>query len=476
MAKMARTWLWLTALTLAACGRTELWVAPPAEDGGGGEAPGTTSVGGSGGAATTTTSGGLPMGTCGDGTLDPGEGCDDGNQIDADGCEADCSLPACGNGIVDPGELCFGPPYEVTRGPVLIFFGPRAIDCDADGDLDLVHVVGTGLFEPTVISVLINDGQGAFGDVVVNSPLSPTHEFYASFDVGEFDGNPGTDIAFAGQSQSSSHALRLFQGRADCRFTPYQTSALGEAHVYPKAVPVDDDDLDDLVFLRPASNSLGFGRSGGDFKVVHLSPDPQGLAPVATGHLNGDGRPHVLQADPSAGTLLVRRALTAAPWLGAPTAYPVGTQPYATAAADVDLDSHLDVVVYDRADAQLHRLLGNGDGSLGSVASFPSGMPASARAIDLVLGDLDADGDPDALLTADLPEGTALRARINEAGAFVSSAAALPDTILPGEATPTTLLVEDLDGNGALDIVVATYLKRGAFSGRGFLHIFLADP
>jgi cysteine-rich repeat protein len=37
-----------------------------------------------------------------------GEECDDGNNTDADGCEADCTLPACGNGIVDPGEVCWG--------------------------------------------------------------------------------------------------------------------------------------------------------------------------------------------------------------------------------------------------------------------------------------------------------------------------------------------------------------------------------
>jgi cysteine-rich repeat protein len=32
---------------------------------------------------------------CGDGKLDPLELCDDGNNIDGDGCEADCTLPAC---------------------------------------------------------------------------------------------------------------------------------------------------------------------------------------------------------------------------------------------------------------------------------------------------------------------------------------------------------------------------------------------
>lgn len=39
---------------------------------------------------------------CGNGVLDPGEACDDGNLAGADGCSADCrSDESCGNGIVD---------------------------------------------------------------------------------------------------------------------------------------------------------------------------------------------------------------------------------------------------------------------------------------------------------------------------------------------------------------------------------------
>ncbi len=46
---------------------------------------------------------------CGDGRVDPGEACDDGNTVSGDGCSADCkSNETCGNGIVDPitGEQC----------------------------------------------------------------------------------------------------------------------------------------------------------------------------------------------------------------------------------------------------------------------------------------------------------------------------------------------------------------------------------
>jgi len=44
--------------------------------------------------------------TCGNGRIDPGEECDDGNTAPGDGCSASCLLEECGNGILDPGEEC----------------------------------------------------------------------------------------------------------------------------------------------------------------------------------------------------------------------------------------------------------------------------------------------------------------------------------------------------------------------------------
>ena len=45
-------------------------------------------------------------GSCGDGDVDVGEICDDGNLIDGDGCDAHCLDEACGNGELDDGEEC----------------------------------------------------------------------------------------------------------------------------------------------------------------------------------------------------------------------------------------------------------------------------------------------------------------------------------------------------------------------------------
>src|SRR5262249_48335918 len=47
-----------------------------------------------------------PPFTCGHGVLEPGEQCDDGNAIDGDGCDSNCTPTGCGNGVVTAGEIC----------------------------------------------------------------------------------------------------------------------------------------------------------------------------------------------------------------------------------------------------------------------------------------------------------------------------------------------------------------------------------
>jgi len=51
---------------------------------------------------------GLPIeaGVCGDGTLNVGEQCDDGNNDDNDGCSATCEIEECGDGIEQTSEEC----------------------------------------------------------------------------------------------------------------------------------------------------------------------------------------------------------------------------------------------------------------------------------------------------------------------------------------------------------------------------------
>jgi cysteine-rich repeat protein len=64
----------------------------------------------SGGEAGTTNGWSLTLRTagasCGNGTVDEGETCDDANAVDGDGCDTNCTLTACGNGVQTAGEDC----------------------------------------------------------------------------------------------------------------------------------------------------------------------------------------------------------------------------------------------------------------------------------------------------------------------------------------------------------------------------------
>ena len=44
--------------------------------------------------------------TCGNGQAEIGESCDDGQRIDDDGCDSNCTASGCGNGIANAGEEC----------------------------------------------------------------------------------------------------------------------------------------------------------------------------------------------------------------------------------------------------------------------------------------------------------------------------------------------------------------------------------
>ena len=42
----------------------------------------------------------VPLPICGNSIVELGEECDDGNEVDDDGCTNACTLPACGDSVV----------------------------------------------------------------------------------------------------------------------------------------------------------------------------------------------------------------------------------------------------------------------------------------------------------------------------------------------------------------------------------------
>ncbi|HTJ81565.1 MAG TPA: DUF4215 domain-containing protein [Polyangiaceae bacterium] len=119
--------LLVAAVLAAACSARSELDAPigGASSGGGGTGAagtggGSVTIGEGGGAATVVTvgegggaitvgPGGAPPTFCGDGVIDPGEECDDGNTRSGDGCSSSCTVEVfdvCGDGVVGATEQC----------------------------------------------------------------------------------------------------------------------------------------------------------------------------------------------------------------------------------------------------------------------------------------------------------------------------------------------------------------------------------
>jgi ELWxxDGT repeat protein/cysteine-rich repeat protein len=100
---------------------------------------------------------------CGNGTIDAGESCDDGDLVDGDGCDSNCTPTGCGNGIVTAPEACddgnptngdgcetncttspctLFPATDVPRNIVDLSTTTSTLAVAASGVVTRVHVVG----------------------------------------------------------------------------------------------------------------------------------------------------------------------------------------------------------------------------------------------------------------------------------------------------------------------------------------------
>ena len=123
---------------------------------------------------------------CGDQVVDAGEQCDDGNNVNGDGCSATCMIevaPVCGNSILEAGEQC------------------------DDGNNDN----GDGCSSTCQIEVQCpdNDGDGVndCDDLCLNSQpdniaLNP-NQYAQNIDFGAFESGPGNDQSIVYDMQTT---------------------------------------------------------------------------------------------------------------------------------------------------------------------------------------------------------------------------------------------------------------------------------
>ncbi len=302
-----------------------------------------------------------------------------------------------GNFTEVPGAI---PPGQLVPNPA--FPGSRLLelsDLDGDGDLDLFTKTWEVALGPGVTLVYINAGNGTFSELFGASPV--TRSTTSALAVTDVDGDGDPDALLA--NAFTSNLLYLNDGTA--RFTD----------------------------------------------VTHRAPEETDSAfDVVTGDLDGDGRLDVAQAGGASVEIFLSDG--ASGFVDGSAGLPFGVLGTTLALGDVDGDLDLDLVVGRRltigTGGQLFLLLNGGNAQFTDASAQLPNVPTLPNA--LALGDVDGDGDLDLYVANDTGLNDALYLNAGN-GTFADASGQIP----ANSGTPSDVALGDVDGDGDLDALLS---------------------
>jgi len=338
----------------------------------------------------------------------------------------------------------FGAPILLASGTPLTAAFLAVGDWNADGHPDLIESDEPGgrLF------VWLGQAGGAFTGPTVVSPGFPLDAMAS----GDFDGDSKPDLIVS--SNGGPAPFHFFRGNGDGTFTVGAGFGMEFTSWGVQAADLDGDGVLDVVGVTKDHDMVNLYHGHGDGTFTQTASYNAGSWAVrlAVGDLDGDGRPDVvapLQVEGDLSTLL-----------SAPTPGKVGADyavaqllPSSIALGDLDGDGVLDAVVGNQTSKSVTVAFGAGGGAWRSPVNLA--LPTAPTGV--AIGDVTGDAIPDIVVASStlsyLP-GTGV-------GTFGAQ------VVIPGSSTGTLPQLADLDGDGNLDLVVATSTGSAVYRGLG---------
>jgi len=338
--------------------------------------------------------------------------------------------------LLNAGDGTFPVRYQYAAhyaGPVLFD------DLDLDGQLDVVIGRANGA-PPLSLTVLFNQGGGFLGGRVDFG----TNLFAADLLTSDLDGDGDRDLVVSSYTYNS---VEVFENLGAGQFsTPIRYRVGGNNVSLIQAADVDADGDVDVAALLGTTGAMKVlvNTGNGAFETEPRIDALGSVVSIDSGDLDGDGLEDLLVVRESGSRIEFLRGLGAGAF-GPPTLVPTQRRSRAAQLADLDGDGDLDIVVRERFDSAI-AIIEN----LGAATFAPDvRYRTSAYPSSVAIGDYDGDGLLDIVVSCS--SATALDSfRQRASGGFEPQ-----PPIGQGLTRAEEVHAVDLDGDGAVDLVVA---------------------
>lgn len=254
--------------------------------------------------------------------------------------------------------------FSLNNSPAVFAEG----DLNNDGILDVVAPIQNALSPSPNFLVLLGNSDGSF-QAPVAFPTG-TNAGQGAAVIGDFNKDGKSDVAI-----STGSGISVLLGDGKGGFSAPQLFSAQAVPVALATADVNGDGILDLVATTSKNQvAVLLGNGTGSFKSARTFPVGAGPLGIAIGDFNGDGRPDLAVTNAggsgSNGNTVAVLLGTGSGNFGTAQFIPVAAGPIGVAVGDFNHDNRQDVVVTNSGTDQVTVLLGNGDGSFQKPVPF----------------------------------------------------------------------------------------------------------